>query len=375
MRKFFSAMLDVTITNKENQKELFEEISSQDHELVLFCNDNATGLKAIIAVHNTTLGPSLGGIRMWPYASTREALTDVLRLSRGMTYKSAVAGLNLGGGKAVIIGDARKGKSEAMLRRLGQFINNLGGKYIAAEDVGMDEHDMEHIKLETSHVTGLPEYMGGTGDPSPVTAYGVYMGMKAAMKKQTGSDSMNGKSVLVQGVGTVGSALVDFLSKEGAKVSIFDIHEPSIQAVVKRTGASVVSADEVYNLPVDVYAPCALGGTLNPENIAALNCSIVAGAANNQLLDEQRDGQALVDRGILYAPDFVINAGGIINITQELEGNGYSRERAMKQTEKIFDTTLSIFDKAEKENMLVQAAAMEVAKDRIRAIGNNRLFR
>lgn len=368
-------MLDVTITNKENQKELFEEISSNEHELVLFCNDNETGLQAIIAVHNTVLGPSLGGIRMWPYKSTREALTDVLRLSRGMTYKSAVAGLNLGGGKAVVIGDARKGKSEAMLRRLGKFINNLGGKYIAAEDVGMSEHDMEYIRMETSYVTGLPEYMGGTGDPSPVTAYGVYMGIKAAMKKQSGSDSMNGKSVLVQGVGTVGSALVDFLSKEGAKVSIFDIHEPSIQAVVNKTGATVISADDVYSLPVDVYAPCALGGTLNPDTIPMLNCSIVAGAANNQLLDEQRDGQALVDRGILYAPDFVINAGGIINITQELEGRGYSQKRALKQTEKIFDTTLKIFEKAEKENLLAQSAAMAVAKGRIQAIGNNKLYR
>jgi len=201
------------------------------------------------------------------------------------------------------------------------------------------------------------------------------MGMKAAMKKQSGSDSMNGKSVLVQGVGTVGSALVDFLSKEGAKVSIFDIHEPSIQAVVKRTGARVIGADEVYTFPVDVYAPCALGGTLNPDTIPNLTCSIVAGAANNQLLDEQRDGQALKDRGILYAPDFVINAGGIINITQELEGRGYNRERALKQTDKIFDTTLNIFDKAEKENLLVQSAAMEVAKDRLKAIGNNKLYR
>jgi leucine dehydrogenase len=292
-----------------------------------------------------------------------------------MTYKSAVAGLNLGGGKAVVIGDSRKGKGEAMLRRLGKFINNLGGKYIAAEDVGMSERDMEYIRMETPYVTGLPEYLGGTGDPSPVTAYGVYMGIKAAMKKQSGSDSLYGKRVLVQGVGTVGSTLVDLLTKEGAKVSIFDIHEPAIQDVVKRTGADVISENEVYSLPVDVYAPCALGGTLNPRTIPTLNCSIVAGAANNQLLDEQRDGQALFDRGILYAPDFVINAGGIINITQELEGRGYSRERALKQTQKIYDTTLKIFEKAEKENLLVQSAATEVAKDRIRAIGNNMLSR
>ncbi len=369
-------MLDVTITNKENEKELFEEISSNEHELVLFCNDNATGLKAIIAVHNTTLGPSLGGIRMWPYKTDREALTDVLRLSRGMTYKSAVAGLNLGGGKAVVIGNARGGKSEAMLRRLGKFINNLNGKYIAAEDVGMSEHDMEYIRMETPFVTGLPDYQGGTGDPSPVTAFGVYMGIKAAMKKQSGSDSLSGKSVLVQGVGTVGSSLVDYLTKEGAKVYIYDIHEPSIQQVVKATGAEVVSEDEVYSLPVDVYAPCALGGTLNPKTIPLLNCSIVAGAANNQLLDDERDGQALVDRGILYAPDFVINAGGIINITQELDkGRPYSRERALMQTEKIYDTTLAIFAKAEQEKLLAQNAAMKIAKERIDAIGKNMRYR
>lgn len=352
---------------------LFDQISSFDHEMVVCVNDNASGLKAIIAIHNTTLGPSLGGIRMWPYATDQEALTDVLRLSRGMTLKAAAAGLNFGGGKAVIIGDSRSLKNEAMLRRMGKFIENLGGKYIGAEDVGMSEHDMEYINLETNYVTGLPEYMGGSGDPSPVTAYGVYMGIKATVARTTGSDSMKEKRVLVQGVGTVGSALVDLLTKEGAKVYIHDIYEPALKSVAEKTGAEIISADEVYGLPVDVYAPCALGGTLNPTTIPLLNCSIVAGAANNQLLDEVRDGNSLATRGILYAPDFIINAGGIINIEGEVEQN-YSLERAMRKTEKIYDTTTRVFEIAEKEVLLPHQAALRLAEQRIKSIGRNSLF-
>mgnify|MGYP000309555386 CR=1 FL=1 len=354
---------------------LFGPISKNDHELVLFCQDSYTGLRAIIAVHNSTLGPGLGGIRMWPYATDEEALTDVLRLSRGMTFKASAAGLNLGGGKAVIIGDARKMKNEAFMRRMGKFVHNLSGKYICAEDVGMTVQDMGWIREETPHVTGVSQSMGGSGDPSPVTAYGVYMGMKASMQRVTGSDSMNGKSVIVQGVGSVGRNLVELLRKEDAKVFINDIHQPSLEKVSQQHGATIISADEVYSTSADVYAPCALGATLNPDTINQLDVAIVAGAANNQLLDEARDGKALLDKGILYAPDFVINAGGLINISQEVAGQEYSRDRAIEMTEVIYDTTSRIFDLAQQEGITPHAAAQKVAEKRITDIGHNRLYR
>ena len=354
---------------------LFGSIEEHDHELVLFCQDTYTGLKAIIAVHNSTLGPGLGGIRMWPYATDEEALTDVLRLSRGMTFKASAAGLNLGGGKAVIIGDARTMKTEALMRRMGQFVNNLGGKYICAEDVGMSVRDMGWISEETQYVTGKSEAMGGSGDPSPVTAYGVYMGMKAAMKRVSGSDSMEGKRVIVQGVGSVGRNLVKYLRKEHASVMIHDIHRPSLEKVAAETGAIILDDTAVYTTPADVYAPCALGATVNPDTIPLLDVSIVAGAANNQLLDEQRDGEALLQRGILYAPDFVINAGGLINISQEVAGLAYSRELALEMTEAIYDTTTRIFDLAQQEGITPHVAAQRVAEKRIADIGHNRLFR
>lgn len=353
---------------------LFDKLTTYDHEQVLFCNDNATGLRAIIAIHNTTLGPSLGGIRMWNYASDEEALTDVLRLSRGMTLKSSAAGLNLGGGKAVIIGDARTQKSEALIRRMGKFVNNLGGKYIAAEDVGMTERDMIDVRAETPHVTGLPEFAGGSGNPSPITAYGVYVGMKAAMKHQTGSDSMEGKRVIVQGAGSVGRGLIELLAKEGAEILVYDIYQPSLDAVAKAHKVTIISAEEVYTTQADVYAPCALGGTVNPDTISQLNCSIVAGAANNQLLDEVRDGQALIDRGIIYAPDFVINAGGVINIIQEVEGVAYSKARALSMCDRIYDTTLNILKTADSSGITPHEAALKIAQARIDAIGHNRLF-
>lgn len=359
----------------EKASSLFGPIAEHDHELVLFCQDNYTGLKAIIAVHNSTLGPGLGGIRMWPYATDQEALTDVLRLSRGMTFKASAAGLNLGGGKAVIIGDARKIKNEAFMRRMGKFVNNLGGKYICAEDVGMSVNDMSWIREETPYVTGVSESMGGSGDPSPVTAYGVYMGMKAAMNRVSGSDSMEGKRVIVQGVGSVGRNLVELLRKEDAKVFIHDIYKPSLEKVSANTGAHIITEEEVYTMEADVYAPCALGATLNQDTIPNLNVSIVAGAANNQLLDENRDGKALLERGILYAPDFVINAGGLINISQEVAGQAYSRDRAIEMTDVIYDTTTRIFDLAQQEGITPHAAAQKVAERRIADLGHNRLYR
>lgn len=361
-------MSDVQVLTPPNS-ELFASISQFDHELVLFCNDNTTGLKAIIAVHNTTLGPALGGLRMWNYKSDHDALFDVLRLSRGMTYKSAVAGLNLGGGKAVIIGDARTQKSEALLRRFGKFVNNLAGKYITAEDVGIGVQDIETVLNETPHVAGLADK---SGDPSPFTAYGTYLSIKASMKKLTGSDSLVGKKVMVQGTGHVGLYLVEHLVKEGATVLAYDIYEDNLKAAVA-TGATAVSGDVVYSSAVDVYAPCALGATLNPDTIPQLKCAIVAGAANNQLLDEVRDGQALQDRKILYAPDFVANAGGIINVFNEVQGN-YRKERSMRMTENIYNTVLNVYATCDAQGILPQQAAIAVAEKRIKEVGHIRLF-
>ena len=344
------------------------QMGINDHEQVVFCNDNETGLKAIIAIHNTVLGPSLGGTRMWAYNNEMEALTDVLRLSRGMTYKSSVAGLNLGGGKAVIIGDARTQKNEALMRRFGKFVNSLSGKYITAEDVGVNTRDMEYIKMETNFVSGLPVNMGGSGDPSPVTAYGVYLSMKASAKEKWGNDSLAGKKVVVQGIGHVGESLVKHLVKEGANVSIYDINTDRVKAVAKETGAEAIAAgNSLYDLDMDIYAPCALGATVNTDTLSRLKCAIICGAANNQLADENVHGKLVIEKGILYAPDFVVNAGGIINVFYELQG--YNRERAMAHAEKIYDTTLNIFRVSKEQNIPTYMAANRLAEKRIGEIG------
>ncbi len=342
---------------------VFDSVSGSRHEQVVFCNDPETGLRAIIAIHNTVLGPALGGTRMWMYKTESEALNDVLRLSRGMTYKAAISGLNLGGGKAVIIGDSRLHKSEALFRKFGRFVNNLNGKYITAEDVGTSTKDMEYIAMETKHVTGLPESMGGGGDPSPVTAYGVYMGMKASAQFAWGTDSLSEKKVLVQGVGHVGENLVKNLIKEGAKVFISDINEEQLKKVSTEFGAQIVPADSIYDMDIDIYAPCALGATLNTENINRLKCSIIAGAANNQLADETIHGPLLIQKGITYAPDFLINAGGLINVYSELDN--YNRQRALTQTEHIYNVTLDILKKAKAEGIHTQLAATQMAEKRI----------
>ncbi|MFM7218225.1 MAG: Glu/Leu/Phe/Val family dehydrogenase, partial [Bacteroidota bacterium] len=327
--------------------------------------DKSTGLKAIIAIHDTTLGPALGGTRMWNYASEAEAINDVLRLSRGMTYKAAISGLALGGGKAVIIGDSKTQKTPELFRKYGEFVETLGGRYITAEDVGTSTSDMEQVRTSTRHVTGLPESMGGGGDPSPVTAFGVYMGMKASAHELWGNDSLKGKKVMVQGVGHVGQNLVRLLSEEGATVMVSDIHADHVSMMESQFGATKISPDRVYEQDVDIYAPCALGATLNAENISRLRCAIVAGAANNQLANETEDGQALKDRGILWAPDFLINAGGLINVYSEL--NGYNRNAAMDNARKIYDTTIEILRKAKSEGITTIQAAKIIAEERISA--------
>lgn len=344
------------------------QMNKYNHEQLLFCNDNATGLKAIIAVHNTVLGPALGGTRMWAYNNEMEALTDVLRLSRGMTYKNSISGLNLGGGKAVIIGDARTMKSEALMRRFGKFVNSLAGKYITAEDVGIGTADMVYVNMETNHVVGLP---GKSGDPSPVTAHGVYVGMKACAKEQFGSDSLTGKKIAVQGVGHVGEYLVAALAKENAEIYVTDIHEPSLKRVAEKYGAHIVGLNDIYDIDMDIYAPCALGATVNDDTLSRLKCSIIAGAANNQLQIEDVHGRLVMEKGIIYAPDFALNAGGVINCYSEVKG--LSAEWAMTKAEEIYQTIGNIVKRSKLENVPTYQIANKMAEERIAAIGNVKL--
>jgi leucine dehydrogenase len=356
-------MIDLKETNVLQDARIFGTMSEFEHEQVMLCHDKATGLKAIIAIHNTVLGPGLGGTRFFNYTSESDALRDVLRLSRGMTYKAAISGLNLGGAKAVIIGDPKTLKSEGLFRKFGRFIENLNGKYITAEDVGTTTRDMEYISMETKHVVGLPEIKGGGGDPSPVTAYGVFMGMKASAKFVYGSDSLNGKTVAVQGIGKVGWHLVESLHAEGAKIYVSDINDAQLQKAASDFGAIVVDGNDLFDLNVDIFAPCAMGAILNTDTISRLKCSIVAGAANNQLEHEDEHGNMLKDRNIVYAPDFLINAGGLINVYSE--HTGYNREIALSQAENIYDTTLEILKTAQKENIHSQKAAIKLAENRI----------
>jgi leucine dehydrogenase len=340
------------------------QLTKMGHEQVLFCNDAKTGLKAIIAVHNTVLGPALGGTRMWMYDNEADALNDVLRLSRGMTYKNSISNLDLGGGKAVIIGDARTMKSEALFRRFGQFVNGLAGKYITAEDVGISPDDMVHVSKETNYVVGLP---GKSGDPSPVTAYGVYVGMKACAKMQFGTDSLSGRTVAVQGVGHVGQYLVKHLASEGAKIFITDIHEETLKKVAEAYGAAVVAPQEIYDVPMDIYAPCALGATVNDDTLARLTCSIIAGAANNQLADEQKHGMAVMEKGILYAPDYAINAGGVINCFSEV--SGLSLEWSHQKAGEIYQTIYQILERSKNEAIPTYQIANRMAEERIERNG------
>jgi leucine dehydrogenase len=348
--------------------ELFNELSNLEHEQIVFCSRPEAGLKAIIAIHNTTLGPALGGTRMWNYASESEAIRDVLRLSRGMTYKSAISGLNLGGGKAVIIGDARSEKTEPMFRAFGRFVDGLGGRYITAEDVGMTEKEMEWIFSETKFVTGIPKELGGSGNPSPVTAYGVYMGIKASAKRAYGSDSLEGKKIAIQGAGSVASHLAHYISKENAKLFITDIFEEKAKKLADEVGAEMVKPDDIYTLDVDIFSPCALGGVVNDDTIDHLKCDIVAGGANNILDDEEKHGQQLIKKGVLYAPDYVINAGGLINVASELEG--YNESLAMNKASRIYDTVLNIFDYADTHNIPTIRASNALAEKRIESVGN-----
>ena len=338
-------------------------MSKLGHESVYFCNDKATGLKAIIAIHNTVLGPSLGGVRMWDYNNESEAINDVLRLSRGMTYKASISGLNLGGGKGVIIGN-QNNKTKDMMEKFGDFVNQLGGRYITAEDVGISPSDMISVKKKTNHVTGIPEDLGGSGDPSPMTAYGVYMGIKASAKFKWGSSELKGKSIMIQGTGKVGESLIGYLQNDDVELYISDISEERVVSVANKYNIKKFNIGAgIYKYDTDIYCPCALGATLNSKSIDMLECSIVAGAANNQLEDEKTHGYQLFKKGILYAPDFLINSGGLINVYSEIAD--YDNNESRIRTEKIFDTTLKIFSQSEQNNISSHDAALLLAEKRI----------
>lgn len=345
--------------------QLFDTLQAMGHEEVVLCSDPVTGLRAIIAIHDTSLGPALGGTRMWKYASDEHAIIDALRLSKGMTYKAAVSGVNLGGGKAVIIGDSRFEKNEAMWRAYGRMVDSLGGRYITAEDVGTSVQDMGWINMETKYVTGVAG-VGGSGDPSPVTALGVYSGMKASAKFAWGSDSLAGKRIVVQGAGNVASHLVKSLLEEGAIVFLTDIYAEKAQALATATGASVIKPDEVFTTECDIFSPNALGAILNDETIKQLSCAIVCGGANNQLQNEEPHSRMLKERGIVYAPDYVVNSGGLMNVASEVEG--YDREKVMHQAKGIYDITMNILLTARDGNMLAIEASNAIAEERIRKV-------
>jgi leucine dehydrogenase len=344
--------------------DVFADMQTMGHEQVLLSHDPSCGYFGIIAIHDTTLGPALGGTRFWKYATTDEAITDALRLARGMTYKSAVAGINLGGGKSVIIGDNKRADREALFRAHGRFIETLGGRYITAEDIGTSPTDMEYIKLETDHVAGL---LGLSGDPSPVTAYGVYVGMKAAARFRWGSDRLAGKTVAVQGAGKVAYSLMQHLHAEGSNLIVTDIDEEKVKRAVQEFGARPVAPNAIYDQEADIFSPNALGAVINDDTLPRLKVEIIAGGANNQLA-EDRHGDLLEKRGILYAPDYVINGGGVINVYGEL--HRWPVERAKKKAGEIYETLLRIFDMAKRDQIPTYQAADRLAQQRIAAVGS-----
>lgn len=344
----------------------FEYLEKYDYEQIVFVQEKESGLKAIINIHDTTLGPALGGTRMWDYESEEDALLDGLRLSRGMTYKNAAMGLNFGGGKTVIIGDARKDKNEEMFRAFGRYVESLGGRYITAEDVGINVEDMLYVKEETDYVGGLP---GLSGDPSPFTAYGTYCGMKAAANKAYGSDSLADKTVTVQGVGHVGYYLVKHLSEEGAEVIVSDLYEDNLNRVVDEFGVKVVDPDDIYSVECDIFAPTALGAIINDDTLEVLQCDIIAGAANNQLKDPDKHGVELEEKGMIYAPDYVINGGGVINVAEEFAAEGYDADRSKRKVATIYDKIQRVFEIADRDGIPTYKAADVMAEERINKMG------
>lgn len=348
----------------------FDLLKEFGHEQLTYCINEEAGLKAIIAIHDTTLGPALGGTRMMDYDSEEAAIKDALRLSKAMTYKSSIAGLNFGGGKAVIFKNSNIKSKELLFRTFGKFVDGLGGRFIAAEDMGTNVKDMEYVRMETKYVTGISKAIGGSGDPTPVTAYGVYIGMKACAHEKWGNDSLRGRKVAIQGAGQVARHLCEYLYNEGAELYVTDIDEKKIKRLLETIKANVVKPDEIFKVDVDIFSPCAVGGTLNEQTINLLKAEIVAGGANNQLEDEETHGKLLKDKNILYAPDYVINAGGLINVANELEG--YRQDRAMKQAENIYNILQQVFSVSKDKNISTNEASKEIAIERLNSISKIR---
>ncbi|MGH9165475.1 MAG: Glu/Leu/Phe/Val dehydrogenase dimerization domain-containing protein [Acidimicrobiales bacterium] len=344
---------------------VFERIDGDGHEQVVYCHDRPSGLRAIVAIHSTRLGPALGGTRFHRYAHEDDALADVLRLARQMTYKSAAAGLDLGGGKAVIMGDPATDRSEGLLRAYAGFVDTLGGRYITAEDVGTTQADMDLIRQETAHVTGVSPALGGSGDPSAATAYGVLQAMKAVSLRLWGETSLTGRHVVVSGLGKVGSSLARHLIEERVRLTVSDVRGEAADTAVDRLGAEKAPADEAHGVECDLFSPCAMGGVLDATTIGELNCRAVVGSANNQLADPA-GADLLAAAGILYAPDFIVNAGGVINIAEELRG--YDSIRAHAQVARIFDTTTAVLEAAQRDGVTTVRAAEQRAEQRLAAV-------
>jgi len=353
--------------------EILEQMGSEGHEQLVVVSDAGSGLKAIIAIHDTTLGPACGGTRIWPYKSEQEAVWDALRLSRAMTYKSAAADLPMGGGKGVIIADSHTEKTEALIRAYGRFVDTLGGRYLTTTDVGSTGRDLEYVKQETDHVVGLPTTAGGSGDTSIMTGLGLYMGMKACAKEAWGSDSLAGKTVAMQGFGKVASHTAHHLMKENATLVVTDVFDGALDRA-RDLGLKVVKPEEIYEEECDIFSPCALGGVINPDTIPRLKCKVVAGGANNQLLADS-DGEELHRLGILYGPDYILNAGGIINVESEVTGQ-YNPDRAREKTERIYEIMDRVIAMSKKEEVPTARAADRLAEDRLESVrGIRRVYR
>ncbi len=344
--------------------QLFQRLGEYDYEKVVFCNDNDTGLRAIIAIHDTALGPALGGVRMLPYPTEAEALDDVLRLARGMTYKAAIAGVNLGGGKSVVIGDSRADKNPALLRALGRFVDTLAGEYVAGQDIGTNSHDMAVIRGATRHVACVHESAGGAGDPSRTTAYGVSCGIRAALKATTGNDAFGGRHIAIQGLGNVGFALARFCHEAGARLTVTDIAGPVLTKAARELGAEVVSPDAIYDVECDVFSPNSIGAVINDDTIPRFRCPAIAGGANN-VLAEARHADALTERGILYAPDYLVNSGGLIRCQEEVLGKATEDFTVYSKVANIYEQTLHVIRMASERGMSTAAAADWIAEERI----------
>ena len=345
---------------------IFETLDTSGHEQVVFCHNPDAGLKAIIAIHNTILGPALGGVRMRPYASTEEALNDALKLSRTMTYKNALAGLNVGGGKAVIIGDPKSDKSEVLFRAFGRYVDGMGGRYITAEDAGTDVSDMQQIYLESEYVTGVHQSHGGSGDPAPFTAYGALQALMASLKRKLGHEEIGRVSIAVQGLGHIGMELVKLLRERGAKLYVTDLDPALVQRAATDYGVEGVAPEAIYDINAQVFAPCAVEGVINSSTLGRLKADVICGTANNQL-EDLAIGDALHARGILWAPDYAVNAGGVMNVS--LEVDGYNRERAMRLIRSIYHNLERVYDASERQGISSQRAADQIAEARIASIG------